>query len=73
MIDSLFFILQIIGVSVLLGWALLNDKTPDDGESRGPLAFKPPPPPFADGQPDRYRNGGLTRRRRRATLFDRMG
>jgi hypothetical protein len=40
MIDSLFFILQIVGVVVLIGWAVLHDDLAEGALSRGPLAFK---------------------------------
>ncbi|MGI9433257.1 MAG: hypothetical protein ACR2Q4_00235 [Geminicoccaceae bacterium] len=40
MIDTLFFALQIVGVAFVIGWALLNDRVPDNGRPKGPLAFK---------------------------------
>ncbi|MEZ5931844.1 MAG: hypothetical protein R3F54_07840 [Alphaproteobacteria bacterium] len=40
MIDNLFFILQIIGVVILIGWAVVHDKLAEGAASRGPLAFR---------------------------------
>lgn len=40
MIDTLFFALQIIGITVILSWAMTNDTRGARGRTTGPLAFK---------------------------------
>ena len=40
MIDTLFFMLQLIGVAILIGWAVVNDRKRDDEPLGGPLAYK---------------------------------
>ena len=41
MIDTLFFLLQIVGFLVLLGWAVVHDRIAADDQTSGPLAYKP--------------------------------
>ncbi|MGI9419983.1 MAG: hypothetical protein ACR2RA_19335 [Geminicoccaceae bacterium] len=41
MIDTLFFLLQIVGFLVLIGWAVVHDRISADGQTSGPLAYKP--------------------------------
>lgn len=50
MIDTLFFALQIIGIVILLGWAVIHDRVADGGETVGPLAFKQPVEPASAGK-----------------------
>ena len=40
MIETLYFVLQFIGVVILLGWAIVNDRVKDGAPVRGPLAYK---------------------------------
>ena len=40
MIDTLFFALQIAGIIVLIGWAVIHDRLREGMPTRGPLAFK---------------------------------
>ena len=40
MIDTLFFALQIAGITVLIGWALMHDRQREGAPTRGPLAFR---------------------------------
>lgn len=40
MIDTLFFVLQLVGVTVILSWAMTNDARGTRGRTTGPLAFK---------------------------------
>jgi|GEM_PF-5033080 len=40
MIDTLFFALQIIGIVILIGWAVVHDRLSEGALSSGPLAFK---------------------------------
>ena len=40
MIDTLFFALQIVGIGVVIGWAVVHDRLGDGAPVRGPLAFK---------------------------------
>jgi len=40
MIDALFFMLQIVGIAILLGWAVIYDRRAEGSPSGGPLAFK---------------------------------
>lgn len=65
MIDTLFFALQIIGVCVLLGWAVIHDKLEDGDPVRGPLAFKQPD---ADSSERRKRSTIASRRKAGSTL-----
>ncbi len=61
MIDTLFFALQIVGIVVIVGWALVADRMKNGAGSRGPLAFRTGGAEAA-GQPvDRRRRSGLTR------------
>lgn len=63
MIDTLFFLLQIIGVIVLIGWAVLNDQLKVGALIRGPLAFKQDPATLGERSRRRKGGGGLTRHR----------
>lgn len=40
MIDTLFFALQVAGIAVLIGWALMHDRLREGTPPRGPLAFR---------------------------------
>ncbi|EWY41478.1 hypothetical protein N825_27265 [Skermanella stibiiresistens SB22] len=40
--DSLLFLLSLIGVMVVIGWAVVNDKVPDGGKTKGLLAMHHP-------------------------------
>ena len=68
MIDTLFFLLQIIGVIVLIGWAVIHDRLEGGVPTRGPLAFKGEGWPLAEHGQKRRGKGGLTRRRGGANL-----
>lgn len=68
MIDILFFALQIIGIAILLGWAVIHDRLKEGAPSSGPLAFKSYDPATAAGEKDQKNLRGLTRHRARATL-----
>lgn len=60
MIDTLFFILQIIGILVLIGWAVVHDRQAEGTPTRGPLAFKPDEDEKASGSsPSRGRKGRM--------------
>jgi hypothetical protein len=39
-IDTLFFMLQLTGIAILIGWAVVNDRKKDDEPLGGPLAYK---------------------------------
>jgi hypothetical protein len=69
-IDSLFFVLQVIGIVVILGWVVVHDRLEDGARSSGPLAFKQADD-TAEISPGRARAPGLTRQRRRANLESR--
>ncbi len=46
--DSILFLLSLIGLIVIVGWAVINDKVPDGGKTKGLLAMVHPddePPP----------------------------
>ncbi len=66
MIDSLFFILQVVGIVVILGWVVVQDRLEEGAQSSGPLAFKQKD--AAEPSQRRARASGLTRRQRRVTL-----
>lgn len=68
MIDTLFFALQIIGIAILLGWAVVHDRLKEGAATRGPLAFKQHNSDTAEGDQDRKKPRGLTRHRGQATL-----
>jgi hypothetical protein len=68
MIDTLFFLLQVIGIAVLLGWAVIHDRLADGARSSGPLAFKQTDIGKAADSQGRVRSRGLTSHRRRANL-----
>lgn len=67
MIESVIFVLQLIAIIVLLGWAVVHDRLADDVRSRGPFAFRQSDA-LVDYSLRRPRDGGLTRHRRRANL-----
>lgn len=69
MIDSLFFVLQVIGIVVILGWVVVQDRLEEGARSSGPLAFKQVDD-VAEPSKGRARTAGLTRRRRGANLED---
>ena len=68
MIDTLFFALQSIGIVVIIGWAVINDRLPFGRPSRGPLAYKEGGTPPADKAQAGRERRGLTRRRVRSNL-----
>ncbi len=68
MIDTLFFALQIIGIVIVLGWAMIHDQQRDGAPTRGPLAFKRDGSAAGDDAHDRKKRPGLTRRRGQANL-----
>lgn len=71
MIDTLFFLLQIIGFLVLVGWAVIYDRIPADGAVAGPLAFKRSSADTTDPARERRPRAGLTRHQSDANLKDR--
>jgi len=60
-IDILFFVLQIVGVATLLGWAVVNDRIKQDAAVRGPLAYKDQKNDAAKPPVPKMRRRGLTR------------
>lgn len=56
--DSLLFLLSLIGVVVIVGWAVMNDKVPDGGKTTGLLAMHHP-------DRDKPVGNGLAGRKRR--------
>jgi hypothetical protein len=38
--DSLLFLLAVIGIIVVVAWSVMNDRVPFDGRTRGPLAMR---------------------------------
>ncbi|MDH3664519.1 MAG: hypothetical protein OEU92_31650 [Alphaproteobacteria bacterium] len=71
MIDTLFFGLQIIGIVVVIGWAVLHDKLEEGTPTRGPLAFKQPERTAGGSAREPSANGGLTRHRGGSNLKNR--
>ncbi len=71
MIDTLFFALQIIGIAILLGWAVIHDRLAEGAATRGPLAFKQNDSVIAESGRDQNKRGGLTRHRGQANLKNR--
>ncbi|WP_158047042.1 hypothetical protein [Skermanella pratensis] len=59
--DSLLFLFSLIGVVVIVGWAVMNDRVPDGGKTTGLLAMHHPD----ENQPDRNRHTARKRRRPR--------
>lgn len=57
MVDTVFFLLQFIGLGVLLHWALTRDKPDDSAAETGILAMRPAAPASADEAPGRGRAG----------------
>ena len=57
MVDTVFFVLQFIGLGVLLHWALTHDK-PGDSAAEGVLAMRPAEP-SAEGALSRPGRAGL--------------
>lgn len=68
MIDTLFFALQIVGVVILIGWAVVHDRLREGMPTRGPLAFKQDDGPVGENIRDRRKSGGSAKRRSRAVL-----
>lgn len=68
MIDGFLFALQVAGVAVLIGWALLHDRLEEGAVTRGPLAFKPDDRHPGEQGRERREHHGLTRRRRRVKV-----
>ncbi len=60
MIDTLFFVLQIVGFLVLVGWAVIHDRIAAGARTAGPLAFKPSDTDIAERPRGRRRRSGLT-------------
>ncbi|MGD9507047.1 MAG: hypothetical protein AB7I59_00500 [Geminicoccaceae bacterium] len=48
MVDTVFFLLQFIGLGVLLHWALTHDKPDDSAAETGILAMRPMEPATAE-------------------------
>ena len=71
MIDSLFYALQIVGIVVLVGWAVIHDRLAEGAPTRGPLAYKQDDGPAAGRSPDGGEKPGLPRHRGGATLKSR--
>ncbi len=61
MIDTFFFALQIIGIAILLGWAVIHDRLREGSPTRGPLAYKRNDSATEDREQDRKERRGLTR------------
>jgi hypothetical protein len=40
--DSLLFLFSLIGLVVIIAWAVINDKVPDGGKTTGLLAMRHP-------------------------------
>lgn len=68
MIDTLFFVLQIMGIVVLLVWAVIHDQLADGAPTRGPLAFKGGDYTGAGSGQGRRGGRSLTRLRGRANV-----
>lgn len=71
MIDTLFFGLQIFGVVVLIGWAVIHDHLKEDAPTSGPLAYKQADRADGEGSEVQKTDVGLTRRRGRFNLENR--
>ena len=56
--DSLLFLLAIIGIVVVVAWSVINDRVPFDGRTRGLLAMRDdaPPVPGAPQPEDRKKD-----------------
>ena len=71
MVDTVFFLLQFIGLGVLLHWAITHDKPDDSAAESGILAMRPAEPVSADeprGRPGvmrGFRRSGRSGRDRR--------
>lgn len=71
MVDTVFFLLQFIGLGVLLHWALTHDKPDDSAAESGILAMRPAQPATADEPQGRpgvtpgFRRSGRSGRDRR--------
>ena len=63
MIDTLFFALQIVGIGVLLAWAVIHDKLEEGAPVRGPLAFKQPDGEVREKRASHRVRAGAGRRR----------
>lgn len=61
MIDTLFFALQIVGIVVLLAWAVLHDRLEPGSPVRGPLAFKQDEPDAVPRSRSRRQRGARKR------------
>jgi hypothetical protein len=61
-VDTTFFVLQLIGLAVFLHWALTHDKPDDSGAESGLLAMRPAEP---EAEPQRPRDRTTPGHRRR--------
>ncbi len=66
MVDTVFFVLQFIGLGVLLHWALTHDKPDDSAAESGILAMRPAEPSGGPGGAEAPGRGGLTPAPRRS-------
>lgn len=61
MIDTLFFVLQIVGFVTLLSWAVLHDGQKEEVPTRGPLAYKQDEGAVASASRGQKRDRGLAK------------